>query len=80
MKTHVRNLLQHRVISAMGRVGTKYRGVINRVKGSTKGERIKLEGLGMQQGSVALSMSSEASLVPLTGMRRYHGLRIPMHG
>lgn len=75
----VTKLLQHRVTSAVRRGGTRHRGV---VKSERSTEEVKLipEGLGMHQGSVAISVSSGASSVPPTGKVPLLGLDIPMQG
>lgn len=78
LKTRVTKLLQHRVTSAVRR-GTRHRRV---VKSERSKEEVKviLEGLGMHQGSVAISVSSGTSSVPPTGKMCRHGLDIPMQG
>lgn len=79
MKTRVTKLLQHGVTSAVRRGGTRHRRAIKSER-STEEERVILEGLGMHQGSEAISVSSGASSVPPTGKMHRHGLDIPMQG
>lgn len=79
MKTRVTKLLQHRVTRAVRRGGTRHRRVVKSER-STEEVKVILEGLGMHQGSVAISVISGASSVPPTGKIPRLGLDIPMQG
>lgn len=64
---HVTNLLQESEQCSEKSRG-QGPGVWQKLKGKTKRDSVQSEGLGMQQGSVALSVFWVASSVPLTGM------------